>query len=63
MSKMGEAARWVQEQGLENDPLALSKFLKYKYGLNKKPDSGTKGDTDGGNGESQRVATNREESK
>jgi hypothetical protein len=30
MSKMGRAVLWVQENGLEGDPNALSKYLEYK---------------------------------
>lgn len=29
MSKMGRAVLWVQENGLQGDPNALSKYLEY----------------------------------
>ena len=29
MSKMGRAYEWVQENGLENDPDALAKYIKH----------------------------------
>jgi hypothetical protein len=29
MSKMGAAALWVQENGLQNDPKALQKYIKH----------------------------------
>ena len=29
MSKMGRAAQWVQENGLENDPDALKKYTEH----------------------------------
>lgn len=29
MSRMGSAVQWVQENGLENDPKALQKYLTY----------------------------------
>jgi hypothetical protein len=29
MSKMGRAYEWVQENGLENDPEALAKYIKH----------------------------------
>jgi hypothetical protein len=30
MSKMGQAAQWVQENGLTNDPKALSKYIQWE---------------------------------
>ena len=53
MSKMGQAVQWIQEQGLENDPDALKKYLEYRDGKeSKEPGSIGETSSDGRNGES-----------
>lgn len=42
MSRMGSAVQWVQENGLENDPKALQKYLIY---LNKIKEDAHRKDT------------------
>jgi len=39
MSKMGRAVQWVQENGLENHPDALGKYIEH---LNKKKNGNSK---------------------
>jgi len=41
MSRMGEAALWVRENGLEKDPNALTKYLEWKYIKSKEVENDT----------------------
>ena len=42
MSKMGRAVLWVQENGLENDPDALKKYIEHLKKQESKKDGNSK---------------------
>ncbi len=48
MSKMGSAVQWVQENGLENDPKALQKYIIYINEIKLKNNGDNKRDKSGG---------------
>lgn len=48
MSKMGSAVQWVQENGLENDPKALQKYIIYINEIKLKNNGNNKRDKSGG---------------
>ena len=47
MSKMGSAVQWVQENGLQNDPHALEKYIIYINEIKLKNNGDNKRDRSG----------------